>query len=310
MSFASSWTRLPGPADFLEAVIEDLADGNSVFAGLPDFGSELSLPISEMVKRKGLQWSAVRRPEASQGKPEKSVERRRNGRVSQSLVLWVDGMIQDEGTSIWADYARQIAGTGEELRFCIAMPMSYAEACMEDRGLRRRLWKNFVTSSDSRVLVERLSRRSEFGQMHIALKSTLIEELAGPDLNSAARLADKRLGSILKENHSKEPQIWTAQVKVLFPLIDREQRSLRKAFQWALPHSRENGSKVTRLGDLEIGDMVQQGKEISTPEPIKERLNWLHRVRNKLAHYESVPWETLISPTALKIVDFRERNSR
>ena len=145
-----SWIRLPGPADFLEAIVEDLEDGNSVFAGLPAFSSELAIQVSEMVKRRGLGWSAVRRAEVSRGNPEKSVEQRRNGVASRSFVLWIDGMVQDEGAGAWADYARQIAGLVEGPRLCIAMPMESAENCGEDRGLRRRLWRDFVTSSDSR----------------------------------------------------------------------------------------------------------------------------------------------------------------
>ena len=295
-----------GPADFLEAIVEDLGDGNSVFAGLPAFGSKLAIPVSEMVKRMGLRWSAVRRAEVSQDNPEKSVERRRNGGTSRNLVLWIDGMTQNEGASAWAAYARRIAGSDEELRLCVAMPMDSATNCGEDRGLRRRLWRDFVTSSDSRVLVERLGRRSEQRQMHIALKSALIEEIAGRDLDFATRLAEYSLGSILKANHPEE-KIWAAQIKILFPLIERERRFFLENFRdfWILPHCRKDGEKVKNLEDLEIGDMASQARGLRALEEKQKRLDWLRRIRNDLAHTKIVPWETLISPIALQIVDFR-----
>lgn len=301
-----SWIRLPGPADFLEAIVEDLEDGSSVLAGLPAFSSELAIQVSEMVKRRGLGWSAVRRAEVSLGNPERSVEQRRNGGASRNLVLWIDGMVQDEGTGAWADYVQQIAGSVEGPRLCIAMPMDSAANCGEDRGLRRRLWRDFVTSSDSRVLVERLGRRSEQGQMHIALKSALIEEIAGCDLDFAAQLAEYSLGSILKANHPEE-KIWAAQIKILFPLIERERRFFLKNFRdfWVLPHCRKDGEKVKNLEDLEIGDMASQARGLRALEEKQKRLDWLRRIRNDLAHTKVVPWEALISLTALQIVDFR-----
>ncbi len=309
-----SLIRLPGPADFLEAIVEDLKDGNSVLAGLPNFNSELALhfnselaiQVSEMVKRSGLGWSAVRRAEVSRGNPEKSVKQRSNGGASRNLVLWIDGTIQDEGASAWADHVRQIAGSVEGPRLCIAMPMDSAADCGEDRGLRRRLWKSFVTSLDSRVLVERLDRRSERGQMHIALKSALIEEIAGPDLDFAAQLAKDSPGSILKADYPKE-KIWAAQIKVLFPLIERERRFFRETFRdlWVLPHCRGDGEEVKNLEDLEIGDMASQARGLEALEAKRSCLDWLRRIRNDLAHMKTVPWETLISSTALQIVDFR-----
>ena len=36
MSISCTWNRLPGPADFLDTIIEDLVGGNTVLVGIPD----------------------------------------------------------------------------------------------------------------------------------------------------------------------------------------------------------------------------------------------------------------------------------
>ena len=60
------------------------------------------------------------------------------------------------------------------------------------------------------------------------------------------------------------------------------------------------------MENLEIGDMAAQAKRVGLPDAERQRLGWCRRVRNALAHNEAVSWETLTSPIAIRIVDFRE----
>ena len=62
VSLPYGWARLPGPADFLAAVVDDLAEGNSVLVGLPaDVPPEsVSVEIAEAVHRGGLgRWERI-----------------------------------------------------------------------------------------------------------------------------------------------------------------------------------------------------------------------------------------------------------
>ncbi len=312
MSLPRAWTRLPGPADFLEAIVEDLTDRSSVLVGLPDKtpSAAVSVEIAESVKRNGLgQWEPVQLNGAYATTPLEFVVQRFDSRDAGNFVLWIDATNEGSTAEAWADHARRFAELEESPRICIAANTLCAEACREDKRLRRRLWRDFVTASDSRALVERLARRFERSPAHTALKSALIAELTGPDLAAAERLGRTTLGRILTSGNHSPQRIWAAQVGVLLPLAERERRRLLEVHRdlWILPHTREEGKEIQRPEDLEIGDMAFQAKTWDRAfQTERRRLDWLHRVRNALAHNQIVPWSTLVSPTALEIVDFRE----
>lgn len=311
MSFPHTWARLPGPADFLDAIVEDLTDRSSVLVGLPNEAPVpvVGLEIADAIKLKGLgRWETVRSTEVSVTTPLEFIARRFDGRDAEGFVLWIDAMNGDAVATAWADYARRFAGIEKTPRICIAMSAACAEACMEEKGLRRRLWRDFVTASDARVLVERLGRRFGRSPEHIALKSALIAELAGPDLACAERLAREPLRRILAVRNHPPECIWAAQVSVLFPLVERERRRLLDVYRglWRMPHLRDDGKEIQHLEDLEIGDMAAQAWQVRALEIERRRLDWLRRVRNALAHNEIVPWGTLVSHIARQVIDFRE----
>ena len=294
--------------DFIEAIIEDMADGNIVIAGLPDgMSSGIAVEIAGAVKRKGLgQWSPVRSAETGQKTPAQSVRERSQCDNSKGFILWVDATDKDTAAKAWGEYALRFAGAPETPRICIAMHTACAESCREDIGLRRHFWKNFVTPTDSRVLSERHVRRFEHSNTHAALKCTLVAELAGPDLAFATQLADTPLERILAPGNYPLKSIWAAQISILFPLIECERRRLLETYRnvWSLPHVRKDKSIVRCLEELEIGDMDTQAQQSRALRNERKRLDWLRRVRNDLAHLRIVSWATLNSPIARQIIDF------
>ena len=261
-----------------------------------------------MVKHRRIgRWEAVRSTEARRLVPSASIARRFDGRNAAGSVLWIDATGSDVAATTWADHARLFAETADMPRLCIAMDAPRAEACGEDKRLRRRLWRDFVTPLDARALVERLGRRSGHRPAHIMLRSALVGELAGTNLALAERLSRDPLDRILEASDHPRERIWAAQVAVLFPLVERERQCLlnaRRAF-WRLPHTRKNGKQIWHLEDLEIGDMAAQAWDSGPLAVERQRLNWLRRVRNQLAHNKVVPWATLTSPIAIRIADFR-----
>ena len=294
--------------DFLYAITEDLANGNTVIVGLPEeTSSGVAVEIAEEVKRKGLgQWSAVRSAEAGQRTPAQSVTQRSQSANAKGLILWVDATGEDIVAKAWGEYVLRFAGSPDLPRICIAMHTACADSCREDRGLRRRFWKDFVTSTDSRVLAERHVRRFEHSEAYVALKCTLIAELAGPDLALATKLANTPLERILEPENYPLESIWAAQISILFPLIERERRRLLDTYSdfWSLPHIREDGREIRHIKKLEIGDMDTQAQQNGALRNERKRLDWLRRVRNDLAHVRIVSWATLNSPIARQIVDF------
>ena len=90
--------------------------------------------------------------------------------------------------------------------------------------------------------------------------------------------------------------------------MESERRRQLDAYRtlWRLPHTRKDGKEIRSLENLEIGDMAVQAKRVGLPDAERQRLGWFRRVRNALAHNEVVSWETLTSPIAIRIIDFRE----
>ena len=311
MSFPHAWARLPGPADLLAAIVGDLSDRNSVFVGLPTdvSGALFAVEVADLVKRDRCgRWESVRSVEAHTAAPSDSVTRRLSGQAAGECILWVDATGSDNAAAAWADFARLSAGSPEAPRLCIGMAAARAAECAEDKGLRRRVWQDFVTASDSRVLAERSGRRRGNSPLHTALKSALIAELAGTDLASADRLSREPLRWMVDAKEHPDERIWAAQVSVLFPVVERERRRLLDAYRtlWHLPHIRKDETEVSILEELQIGDMAYQALDIRVLAGERQRLNWLQRVRNALAHGEPVAWGTLVSLAAQQVADFRE----
>ena len=309
MIFPRAWARQPGPADFISVVVEDLVDRNIVLAGLPEEALDgIAVEVAEAAKRKHLgQWSAVNSTEAFTHTPREYIARRTDGRNESNLVVWVSAT-DDKTTQAWTEYATQFAGSNGAPRLCVAMAMSQAQEYREEKGLRRRLWNDFVTATDGRVLTERYCRNRGRSPIHVAFKGALVAELAGPDLPRAELLAREPLGRILAAKNYPPERIWAAQVSVLLPLVESERRRLLALHKkhWRLPHTRKDGKIIECLENLEIGDMGMQARQFRALETEQWRLDWLRRVRNALAHNEIVPWGTLVSSIALQIVDFRE----
>ncbi len=312
MSFPHAWERLPGPADWLAAIVEDLCDRSSVLAGLPGkmSGSLFAMELAELIKPHGIErWEPVRSDEARKLTPSDSLARRSNGGNSEDFVLSVDATGDDDAALRWAKHVRTAAGIGKNPRVCVAMSVDCACECHEDTRMRRRVWRDFVTASDSRVLTERHIRRSAKGPAYAALKSAVVAELAGPDLPLAETLGREALHHLLDGNRHPPEQIWAAQVAILFPLIDRQRRHFLKQYKeyWRLPYTRVDGAEIETLMELEIGDLAVQARTIwRSNDDALHRLNWLRQVRNDLAHHKVVTWETLTSPPGRLIVDFRE----
>ena len=191
MSLPNAWARLPGPADFLDTITEDLADRSAVLVGLPDEvpAGAVAEEVAEFVTHRGLgRWEPIRASEARSVAPIDSVARRFNGGNARGSVLWVDITGDGESPGTWPDYARRQAEAPDMPRLCIVMKSVCAESCPEDKRLRRRLWRDFVTPLDARALVERLGRR--FGY----LRHVFTELLKAQSLADVEALLPTRLG--------------------------------------------------------------------------------------------------------------------
>ena len=307
MRLPHAWAQMPGPAHFLDTILEDLADRTAVVAGVPSTFpvGMLAVELAEMVGQRRLgRWVAIRSSEATTIPPEEAIARRIND--DEDPVMCVDTTGCGVATDCWTRQIRLLAEEPQMPRVCIVVDASRALACAEDKRLRRRMWGDFVTALDSRALAQRYARRQGLSAAHTELHSAVIAELAREDLAYADQLARKPLGRILDDHQNSRDRVWAAQVAILFPVIERErQRLIRDHLNfWHLPYTRPDGREIGTLDELEIGDLAAQLRRAGL-DKVRRRAEWLRRVRNDLAHNKTVAWSTLVSHDALQVVDFR-----
>lgn len=317
MNFPREWARLPGPADFLQTLINLIMDGNSVVVVLPPEGPPddwLAVEVADRVAREGgLRWEAVQSGDVDAANPQEFVRERMDDAGAADLVLWVNATMADSPGAAWVEQARQFSRQKDAPRICVALGIDHAPGGTGsglEVNLRICRWSHFVTATDSRVLSEYRARRSELTAEHVALRSALVEALAGADLAAAETLTRLRVAEMLDPQRYPSELIWKAQIAILFPIVEQERRRYLKNHRdrWQVPYKRQSGKTVQCVDNLEIRDLVHQAREFRFGVRDKEmrRLEWLRRVRNMLAHVEIVPWETLTSPEGLEVADFRE----
>lgn len=315
MNYPRGWARLPGPADFLQTVAAFLMDGNSVIVGLPAGGPSddiIAIEVAELIEREGgFRWDAIRAAEEVSVYPRKLVESRFGSDDAGNAILWVNAVSRDSASADWMEHARQFAQVDGSPRICITAMEDHVPArtgSALDTKLRLCLWTDFVTATDSRVLVERYARNFERTPEHVALKCALVATLAGSDLVIANTLSRCPLKHISNPTRHPPHCIWEAQVAILFPIIERERQNYLEIYRdfWQLPHKRRDGTTVQDADNLGIGDLLHQARQTKMLRRELPRLDWLLRVRNALAHSEIVAWDTLVSPVGIQVADFRD----
>ena len=239
MSLPYAWVRLPGPADFLDTILEDLADRVAVIVGLPEEvpATELTVEIADSVRHRGLgRWEAIRSAEARSSPPGDALAARLERGSATDAVLWIDATGVDAAAISWIDHARLLGEFPDLHRICVVVNESCAEVCVEDKRLRRRIWRDFVTALDARALAERFGRRAGHRPAHTQIRGTLVAELAGNDLSLADRLCRDPVGRIMGNRAHSRERIWAAQVQILFPLVERERQRLLNTYKaiWKL----------------------------------------------------------------------------
>ena len=300
MSVVPVWAHLPGPVDFVRAIVEDLRDGHIVIAGIPvEYVGGVAVEVAEVSRRERLGvWSAIGTDEARTATPEGLIRAHGARNRSGGGVIWVNS-IDNEAAKSWINYVNEFASKDTAPKVCVAMTTSCAKECKEEKHLRRRIWFDFVTSTDSRVLVERRCRQGRYGHVQMELKCELVTKLAGSNLSNAERMSTTKLSKLFDLKTYREEDVWAAQVAVLLPFVDKERRRILKQYSgyWRVPSFRQEE-------DLEVGEMWTQAQKSGVLEQEKRRLEWLRRVRNDLAHNKAISWGTFMSATTLKFTDF------
>jgi hypothetical protein len=169
-------------------------------------------------------------------------------------------------------------------------------------------WKEYVATlvsilcvTDAEVSVELINRCNfKRGSIEDCLK-----EIAGSSFfeKRGRQENSDHILSIIRNNDSDKihHRIWTAQVQTLFPIIEMEKAELIEMFQDEISNGlkanvvKEYGERITSVKDVELGTMCYMMSRRDTTgnyylyipdEKMRNRIHFLHKCRNKLAHAE------------------------
>ena len=311
MGFSRRWLELPGPAGFCHTVLEDLTQGLSVVVGIPSDVPPwvLSRHLAELVNRRNLGRLVVATERKLAGLcPREFIAKSCPCSNYDGTVFWVDMRQNHNEGHAWGQFVSQVTRTDVVMKICLVVNERSTRDYSDEKHLRIRSWSEFVGLTDSRVLFEQTSRSQEVSREYVALKGALIEKIAGSNLSVAHQLSRRPLRELLTTSSSSRFRIWSAQVSVLFPLIDRERRRLLNKYRtvWQLPEKSATANCRFRLYELEVSEMVDQAENVSVLRRERLCLKWLRRVRNMLAHMRIVRWETLVNGAAKRLFDFSD----
>lgn len=284
---------LPGPAEFFRAVADDLVGKNCVLVGLPDGFREDA--VRACFGRAIRTASSSTRYPLENAPPDSFVSEIVGCHSSTRGVVYIDA--RSSGAAVardWNGYVGSEARMVDNVRtrVCVVVTEAEAERCRVEKHFRRQLWSNYVTALDSKVLAMERARPLGASDEHKALKVSLVGALCGSDLLMAERYSEYSLRTLVMSDKHSQRLVWSGQVSVLFPLIDRECIRILRDYHdfW---RSRPDGAP------LEIKDMQDQWNSHQAGDKsvfwdIYDQIEWLKYARDQLAHMHCIPWERLV----------------
>ena len=293
---------LPGPAEFFRAVAEDLAGRNCVVVGFPSGFPKDAVQscFGRAIRTDG----SSARDQLESAPPDSLVSEVVGRRSSTRSVLYIDARSSAEAVlNDWNMYVAKQARMVDKVqtRVCVVLPELEAYRCFEEKRFRRRLWSDFVTVLDSKVLALDRIRQLASSDEHKALKVSLVGALCGSDLLKAERYAEYSLRELVTSDADPECSVWSGQVSVLFPLIDGERISLLRDYDefW---QPNPDGSP------LELKHMQDQWNSHNAGHKlvfwdVYDRIEWLKYARDQLAHLKCIPWERLVLSPVMSFDD-------
>ena len=292
-----SLMSLPGPAEFFRTISQDLLGHNCVVVGLPAYFS------GDLMR--SCFGQAIRPAGSAEYDPLRDAPR--SSLVSEIIcvpcptqsLFYIDA--RASGEAVVADWNTYVGREGRMLdkiptTVCVLLRDVLARRCRDEKHFRRRLWCDYVTGLDSRVLAMDHVRQLDFSPEHVALKISLVEALCGTDLSLAEQYSGYSLRQLMNADDFSSHAIWSAQVSILFPLVDRERRRLLGRYDrlWRPPPGKS-------LLDLDISEVHKQAKGRKSIKRVDWlQIDWLFYVRNELAHIKCVPWEKLVESPIFK----------
>ena len=201
-------------------------------------------------------------------------------------------------------------------RICVLARSNRAKsvAALRNReGVRVGVWANFVTLTDSRVVIERIGRKQRWAKGYVDVMGAVISQLVRNDLGMANYYATVPLRDILADSSVNTEDIWSAQVQVLFPKINFFRRAMIRKYSqiWHVPWDVEDEKgkvvrSITDIDDLEVGHLWHQARDlVDIDDRDRIDLRAAKDARHSLAHLRVLDWQELSSDFGARVFDIR-----
>ena len=303
------WHLLPGAADYIDAIVRDLVDGIPVWIYFPNAPENFSTYIRARMKHGGFQtWKRLETLEDL----DQLVHR-------DSFTYWHDIQSDERTARVTLEQkVREVQRLGGYLRLGLLASSNSFRSLSVLRNTKTvrvqvRAWSDFVTMTDSRIVVERIGRQHGWSNGYIKIISSVVCQIVKNNIFEAYRYACKPLEEILSDTSLREQDLWVAQVEALFPQVNSERRRIIKKYidRWRVPHVfvNELGQRRTirNVKQLELSHLCKQCEgSLGLIEAVDyDELRFLKQCRNLLAHQRVLNWGHLSSKEAVRAFDIR-----
>ena len=306
MIYPMHWQSLPGPSAYVNSIVDSLKQGHLVWAYIPAdrMPDRFSTVVQHGMESAGCsKWHRIECEEVA--------------RLSLSNDYRVHCCSLPSDGKDFRDTLVQLSEKAHSSGvFPRILVLAHSNDSKSVAELRRRevvdvkVWSEYVTLTDSRVVVERAGHHQGWSRGYTDLMSSIISQVARNDIRKASNLAARSLRDILCDQSLASEDLWVGQVQSLLPEINSWRRRMLKkhANVWAVPFEREDGHIVTRAADLEIGDLSYQASENRNRVDTEDiqLVNRLAKIRNQLAHMKKVDWTVLSDKVTRRAFDLVE----
>lgn len=217
--------------------------------------------------------------------------------VCLTSLTW-DGYISSLDTQIFADHFwHDSLCTSRQKPLWLAMVTAFA--AWDPEAIQTLATMKLASLCDLQLLSERLTELLNRATPQIETSTTatrdhrwltgLIQSFDGRDTPHPACL--------LHKDEEVTHLLWTAQMTILLPLIERERRRFQQKFapSFQIPFTTNTGERIDQLQDMEIGHIWHQMTQNPGryPQDDRDRVRLLRHARNELAHFKPLDFNTI-----------------
>lgn len=149
-----------------------------------------------------------------------------------------------------------------------------------------------ATLIDPDAILKRYAEKVGFQEMVPVEDNAMLIEAGARGLFEGEERFHSALLALRDDSKGIRRRIWRAQLRVLYPFVEEHRQSILAKYGRLikLPHTRRDGTEVSSLQEMEIGDIkVNLDQNTRSHRKLKNFIRNLWKIRKDLAHLDVVP---------------------